>query len=139
MNKAMLIGYVGRDPEVKYYDADQCMAQVSIATTERAYVLPNGTLVPERTDWHNLVFCEQLAKAVERYVHKGDKIYVEGRIRYRAYDDKKGMRRYVTEIYVDNMELLSSRSSQTSSATPAQQPAEKPRQATAEDVNKLPF
>ncbi len=135
----MLIGYVGRDPEVKYYDADQCMAQVSIATTERAYVLPNGTLVPERTDWHNLVFWEQLAKAVERYVHKGDKIYVEGRIRYRAYDDKKGMRRYVTEIYVDNMELLSSRSSQTSSATPAQQPAEKPRQATAEDVNKLPF
>ena len=110
MNKAMLIGYVGRDPEVKYYDADQCMAQVSIATTERAYVLPNGTLVPERTDWHNLVFWEQLAKAVERYVHKGDKLYVEGRVRYTTFDDKHGVRHQVTEIWGENMEMLTPKS-----------------------------
>ena len=106
MNKAMLIGNVGQEPEVRYYEADQAVAQVRLATTERGYTLPNGTQVPDRTDWHNLVFYKQLAKIVERYVHKGDKLFVEGRIRNRYYDDQRGQRRFVTEIYVENMELL---------------------------------
>lgn len=110
----MLIGNVGKDPDVKYYDADQAVAQLSLATTERGYVLPNGTRVPDRTDWHNVVLWGGLAKIVERYVHKGDKLYVEGRIRYRAYDDKKGQRRSITEIYADNIELLTSKSSSLS-------------------------
>lgn len=109
MNKVMLIGNVGKDPDVRYYDADQAMAQVSLATTERGYTLANGTQVPDRTDWHNLVFFHALAKYVEKYVRKGDKLYVEGKIRYRAYDDKQGKRKYVTEIYVDNMEMLVSK------------------------------
>ena len=88
MNKAMLIGNVGVEPEVKYYDKDQAVAQVRLATTERGYTLPNGTQVPDRTDWHNIIFYRSLAKIVENYVHKGDKLYVEGRIRYRNYDDK---------------------------------------------------
>ncbi len=70
-------------------------------------MLQNGTRVPDRTDWHNVIFYRNLAKVVEKYVHKGDKLYVEGRIRYRSYDDSKGKRRIVTEIYADNMELLS--------------------------------
>jgi single stranded DNA-binding protein len=65
--------------------------------------------VPDRTDWHNLVFYRGLAKVVEQYVRKGDKLYVEGRIRYRSYDTQKGERRYVTEILVENMEMLSPR------------------------------
>lgn len=105
----MLIGNVGRDPVVHYYEADQAVAQVTLATTERGYVLPNGTQVPDHTDWHNLVFYRGLAKVVEKYVRKGDKLYVEGKVRYRQYDDKKGKRQYVTEIYVDNMEMLSPR------------------------------
>lgn len=109
MNKVMLIGNVGKDPDVRYYDADQAVAQVSLATTERGYALANGTQVPDRTDWHNLVFFHALAKYVEKYVRKGDKLYVEGKIRYRAYDDKQGKRKYVTEIYVDNMEMLVSK------------------------------
>lgn len=109
MNKVMLIGNVGKDPDVRYYDADQAVAQVSLATTERGYTLANGTQVPDRTDWHNLVFFHALAKYVEKYVRKGDKLYVEGKIRYRAYDDKQGKRKYVTEIYVDNMEMLVSK------------------------------
>ena len=110
MNKVMLIGNVGKDPDVRYYDADQAVAQVSLATTERGYTLANGTQVPDHTDWHNLVFYRALAKIVEKYVHKGDKLYVEGRIRYRFYDDAKGKRHHVTEIYVDNMEMLSPKS-----------------------------
>ena len=107
MNKVMLIGNVGQEPEIRYYEQDQAVAKVSLATTERGYTLQNGTQVPEHTDWHTLVFYRQLAKVVERYVHKGDKLYVEGRLRYRVYDTQKGERRYVTEIYVDNMEMLS--------------------------------
>ena len=102
----MLIGNIGQDPEVRYYDKDQCVARVRLATTERGYTLPNGTRVPDRTDWHNVIFYHGLAKVVEKYVHKGDKLFVEGRLRYRSYDDKKGLRRYVTEIFAENMELL---------------------------------
>ena len=110
MNKVMLIGNVGKEPEVRYYDADQAVAQFPLATTERGYTLPNGTHVPDRTDWHNIVMWKALAKIVERYVHKGDKLYIEGRIRYRSYDDQKGVRRFVTEIYAENMELLTPKS-----------------------------
>lgn len=102
----MLIGNVGKDPDVRYYDADQCVAKVTLATTERGYVLKNGTKVPDRTDWHSLVFYRQLAKIVEQYVHKGDKLYVEGRLRYNTYDDQQGRRHYVTEIQAENLELL---------------------------------
>lgn len=113
MNKIMLIGNVGKDPDVRYYDADQAVAQLSLATTERGYTLPNGTKVPDRTDWHNVIFYRGLAKIVEKYVHKGDKIYVEGKVRYRTYDDQRGVRHNITEVYVDNMELLSPRVSTT--------------------------
>ncbi len=112
----MLIGNVGKDPDVRYYDQDQAVAQVSLATTERGYTLQNGTQVPDRTDWHNLVFYRNLAKIVEQYVHKGDKLYVEGRIRYRSYDTQKGERRYVTEILVENMEMLTPKQTQPSAS-----------------------
>ena len=131
----MLIGNVGKDPEVRYYEQDQAVAQVRLATTEKGYTLQNGTQVPDRTDWHNVVFFRGLAKVVEKYVHKGDKLYVEGRIRYRSYDDQKGIKQYVTEIYADNMEMLSPRQN-----SPAEQPtmvSESPIQP--EDSDRLPF
>ena len=78
MNKAILIGNVGRDPNVKYFEGGRAVAQVTLATTERGYTLQNGTQVPDRTEWHNLVFRNGLAQTVEKYVHKGDKLYVEG-------------------------------------------------------------
>ena len=106
MNKVMLIGNVGKEPDIHYYDADQAVAKITLATTERGYTLKNGTQVPDRTDWHNLVFYRQLAKIVEQFVHKGDKLYVEGRLRYNTYDDKLGKRHFGTEIMVENMELL---------------------------------
>lgn len=141
MNKVMLIGNVGKEPDVKYYDADQAVAQFPLATTERGYVLQNGTRVPDRTDWHNIVMWGSLAKIAEKYVHKGDKIYIEGRIRYRYYDDKKGQRRFVTEIYADNMELLTSRQAQQQPATDGTTEQPKPATVSTNKSNDdtLPF
>lgn len=135
MNKVMLIGNVGKEPDVRYYDADQCVAKVTLATTERGYVLKNGTKVPDRTDWHSLVFYRQLAKIVEQYVHKGDKLYVEGRLRYNTYDDQQGRRHYVTEIQVENLELLTPKPKlATEDSTATKKPAAK--QGTDDE---LPF
>ncbi|MCI6102653.1 MAG: single-stranded DNA-binding protein [Bacteroidales bacterium] len=136
MNKVMLIGNVGQEPDVHYYGADQARAEVRLATTERGYKLPNGTEVPARTDWHTLLFFGNLAKTVEHYVHKGDKLYVEGRLRYSVYNDKLGQRRNVTEILVASMEMLSPRPQQ-----PAANPAARPSQPEANETkpNQLPF
>ena len=110
VNKVILLGNVGRDPEVRYLDTGVAVATFPLATSDRAYTLANGTQVPERTEWHNLVLWRGLAETAEKYVHKGDKLYVEGKIRTRSYDDQTGAKRYVTEIFVDNMEMLSARS-----------------------------
>lgn len=106
INKVILLGNVGTPPKVTYFEGGNCVAQVALATSERAYSLPNGTVIPEKTEWHNLVFRGRLAEVVDKYVHKGDKLYVEGKISSRNYDDAKGIQRRVTEIFVDNMEML---------------------------------
>ena len=106
MNKVMLIGNVGVEPDVRYVEKGVAVASVRLATTERGYTLQNGTTVPERTEWHNIVLWRQLAETVEKYVHKGDKLYIEGKIHTRSYDDKSGMKRYVVEIWADAMEML---------------------------------
>lgn len=138
MNKVMLIGNVGKEPDVRYYDNDQAVAQFPLATTERGYTLQNGTQVPDHTDWHNIIMWRGLAKVAEKYVHKGDRIYVEGRLRYRSYDDQKGQRRYVTEILADNMELLSTRHDTDAEKKNAAQSDE--RKETANDTKSpLPF
>ena len=105
----MLIGNVGKDPEVRYVDQGVAVARLSLATTERGYTLPNGTQVPDRTDWHTVLLWRRLAEIAEKYVRKGDKLYIEGRLRYSTYDDKQGQRKYVTEIWADNMEMLTPR------------------------------
>lgn len=106
----MLIGNVGAEPEIRYVDQGVAVARISLATTERGYTLQNGTQVPERTDWHHVILWRKLAEIVEQYVHKGDKLFIEGRIRYTAYDDKQGRKQYATEIWAENMEMLSPRS-----------------------------
>lgn len=106
VNKAILLGHVGKDPEVRYLDSGIAVATLSLATSEKGYTSSNGTQVPERTEWHNLVLWRGLAETVEKYVHKGDKLYVEGKIRTRSYDDTAGVKRYTTEVFVDSMELL---------------------------------
>ena len=105
----MLIGNVGQEPEIRYVDNDVAVARLSLATTERGYSLQNGTQVPDRTDWHTVILWRKLAKIVEEYVHKGDKLYIEGRIRYVSFNDKQGARRMATEIWAENMEMLTPR------------------------------
>ena len=85
------------------------VANIVLATTERGYTLQNGTQVPERTEWHNVVMWGGLAEVVEKYVHKGDKLFIEGKIRTTTYEDQTGIRRYRTEILAENMEMLSYR------------------------------
>lgn len=123
VNKVILMGNVGQDPKVKYFDTGSAVATFSLATTDRAYTLVNGTQIPERTEWHNIVASNRLAEIVDKYVHKGDKLYLEGRIRTRSYSDQAGATRYVTEIYVDNMEMLTPKGNSTGAFTPNQQPA----------------
>ncbi|KAA6326840.1 Single-stranded DNA-binding protein [termite gut metagenome] len=109
VNKVILLGNVGKNPEIRYLDSGVVVATFSLATSDKAYTLPNGTQISERTEWHNLVLWRGLAEKAEKYVHKGDKLYVEGKIRERSYDDKAGIKRHITEIFVDNMELLTSK------------------------------
>ena len=141
LNKVMLIGNVGKEPDVRYIDNGVCTATLSLATNTPGYTLPNGTQVPERTEWHNIVLWRGLAETAEKYVHKGDKLYIEGKIRTRSYDDQNGVKRYVTEIFGDNMEMLTPRAAQPTA--PAQPQAASPVAAAAQPENNpsddLPF
>lgn len=146
MNKVLLIGNVGKEPAVHYYDRDQAVAVFTLATTERGYVLPNGTQVPDRTEWHNLVLYQKLAKVAERYIHKGDKLFVEGKIRNRTYDDRNGAKRYVTEIVVDNLEMLSPKraidtndGSHTDDMVSSKKPVAEKTIDDADSLNEAPF
>ena len=107
LNKVILIGNVGKDPDVRYFDSGNAIANFPLATSERGYKLANGTEVPERTEWHNIVTSRERAQFVEKYVKKGSLVYVEGKIRSRNYDDKEGNKRYITEIYADRIEFYS--------------------------------
>lgn len=106
----MLIGNVGQEPTVRYLDTGVCVASVRLATTDRAFTMRDGTQVPERAEWHSLIFWDKLAETVEKYVHKGDKLFVEGKIQSRNYTDKQGISRQVIEIMVNNMEMLTPKS-----------------------------
>ena len=118
MNKVMLIGNVGLDPDVRFVDQGVCVAQIRLATSERGYTLANGTEVPERTEWHNVVLWRQLAETVDKYVKKGDKLYIEGKIHTRSYEDKQGRTRYITEIWAEAMEMLTPKGSSAPSFAP---------------------
>ena len=138
LNKVMLIGNVGNEPEVRYVEQGVAVGSFRLATTERGYTLQNGTQVPERTEWHNVVVWLKLAETVEKYVHKGDKLYIEGQLRTRSWDDRNGVKRYTTEVWADNMEMLSApRTAQPAQAPAAQAPAAQPAAQNGE--NDAPF
>ncbi len=106
VNKVILLGNVGKDPEVKYFDQDMLVAKFTLATTERGYTRKDGTKVEDATEWHNITAWRGLAKIVESYVKKGSPLYIEGKLRTRQYDDKDGVTKYFTEVVADNIELL---------------------------------
>ncbi len=116
INKAILVGNVGRDPEVRYLDKNVAVANFTLATTERGYTMQNGNQVPDRTEWHNIVAWRGLAEFAEKYIKKGAQLYVEGKIQTRSWE-KDGVKRYTTEIVADNIQLLGKRSDQNDSTS----------------------
>ncbi|MBR1808635.1 MAG: single-stranded DNA-binding protein [Paludibacteraceae bacterium] len=105
VNKVILIGNVGNDPEVRYLDRGVAIANFNLATTERGYIMQNGTQVPDRTEWHNIVLFRNLAEWSERYLRKGMKIYVEGKLQTRRWE-KDGQQKQRTEIVAENIQVL---------------------------------
>ncbi len=153
VNKVILIGNLGRDPEVRYMPSGQAVANVTIATSETWRDKQTGDQ-QERTEWHNVVFFGRLAEIAGEYLRKGSQVYVEGSLRTRKWQDKEGRDRYTTEIIANEMQMLGGRGGQgggefagrSSEPAPRQQPAQpaaQPQQAPAGDFedfdDDIPF
>jgi single-strand DNA-binding protein len=119
VNKAILVGNVGKDPEVRHLEGGTSVARFTLATSE-TYKNKSGEQV-KNTEWHNIVAWRQLAELAEKYIRKGSQIYVEGKISNRQYDDKDGNKRYISEIVADNIRLLGRKEDATYTPTPGNQ------------------
>lgn len=111
LNKVMIIGNAGKDPEIRHLDNGVSVVTLPVATTER-YKDKNGEM-KEQTEWHNVVFWRQLAEFTEKYVKKGSQLFIEGRLRTRNWEDQAGNKKYVTEIVAENIRLLGRRPENT--------------------------
>ncbi len=136
INKVILVGNLGKDPEVKYLEGGIAIAKFPLATTET--IKDKSGQKQDQTEWHNIVLWRGLAEIAEKYVRKGQTVYIEGKIRSRSYDDKDGNKRYITEIVGETMQMLGKRpdSAEGASASHASTPSPIPP-ATPED--DLPF
>ena len=117
VNKVILLGNVGQAPEIRDSQAGK-FATFKLATTDKGYTKQDGTQVPERTEWHSCVVFGRQAETVERYVGKGMRLYVEGKLRTRKYTARDNTEKYVTEIVVDTFEMLSSKKEASNPAVP---------------------
>ncbi|MEG1611359.1 MAG: single-stranded DNA-binding protein [Alistipes sp.] len=122
VNKVILVGNVGMDPEVRTTEAGVKVARVRLATTERLFDR-QANETKEHTEWHTITLWRGLADIVDRYVHKGSQIYVEGRLRTREWTDKENNKRFTTEILADTMNLLGRRSDNVAAGDSASRPA----------------
>jgi single-strand DNA-binding protein len=107
INKVILVGNVGKDPEIRHLDTGVAVASFPLATSEN-YIAKNGDKV-STTEWHNIVAWRSLAEVAEKYVTKGRQLYIEGKIKTRSWDDKDGNKRYITEVVADVLQLLGPR------------------------------
>lgn len=105
MNKVILCGFVGQDPRIRFVQS-RPVAEFSLATREPARKGPGGATIPELTEWHNIVMWDSAAEFAEKYIRKGSRLLLEGRLRTRYWEDRNAIKRTVTEIYVDTFELL---------------------------------
>lgn len=121
VNKVILVGRLGKDPETRYMTNGEAVTNVSLATTEN-WKDKSGEK-QEKTEWHNLVFYRRLAEIAGEYLKKGSMIYVEGKITTRKWQDKEGKDRYTTDIIVNEMQMLSSKSSGSGSFEVVDKPA----------------
>ncbi len=143
VNKVILIGNLGQDPDVRYMPNGNAVANVTLATSE-SWKDKNTGETQEKTEWHRVVFFRRLAEVVGEYLKKGSKVYVEGRLQTRKWQDNNGQDRYTTEIVADQMQMLDSRGGsaafeggrpdQQQSPAPASAPAPAPDQGFDDDI-----
>ncbi len=140
VNKVILVGNVGKDPDVRYVETGVCVANFPLATSDRAYTTRSGTQVPERTEWHNIGLGRGLAEGAEKYVRKGTQLYIEGKIRTRSWvDATTNQTRYITEIYADNMEILGRRQDGSQSVSAVSSASSAPQVEESSSADDLPF
>ena len=144
VNKVILIGHLGADPEIKTIESGSKVTNFSIATTER-YKYKEGNPV-DKTEWHNIVMWNKLAEIAEKWLKKGSQVYLEGSLRTRSWDDQNGNKRYTTEILARNMTMLggaggsSSGGGQAKAAAPQQNQVNEPQPSSLDDIDDdLPF
>ena len=106
MNLSIVAGYLGDSPKVAMTKTGKKVASFSVATTERGFQKQDGTVIPDKTEWHNIVLWGRLAETAEKYLHKGSSVYVQGKMRTRSYEAQDGSKRYITEIEGEVMQML---------------------------------
>ncbi|MBV9960606.1 MAG: single-stranded DNA-binding protein [Parafilimonas sp.] len=122
VNRVILIGNLGKDPEVQYLEKNISVAKFPLATTE-THKDKNGKLVSQ-TEWHTIVLWRGLAELAQKYLHKGSLIYIEGRLRTRSWEDREGNKKFATEIVADNLIMLDKRTDSSGNNFPASIPPE---------------
>lgn len=146
VNKVILVGNVGKDPEVHFIESNVAVARFPLATSE-TYRSKDGERVTT-TEWHNIVLWRGLAEVADKFVKKGSQLFIEGKIRTRSYDDRDGNKRYITEIIADNMQMLGKKGDNTggdSSRDGQEEDSQVTTQAkpeksnTVNDTNEDPF
>ncbi|HKK80942.1 MAG TPA: single-stranded DNA-binding protein [Prolixibacteraceae bacterium] len=116
VNKVILVGNVGKDPDVRYLDSGVAVANFPFATSET--YIKNGEKVTN-TEWHNIVAWRGLAEVAEKYIKKGKQLYIDGKIKTRSYEDKEGVKKYITEIFADTIQMLGRRDDYDGSSSPS--------------------
>ena len=144
VNKAIIVGNLGKDPEVRYLPSGDAVANITVATTDRWKDKASGEM-QEATEWHKISFFGKLAEIVGQYLKKGSQVYVEGSLRTRKYTDKNGVEKYATDIKASAMQMLGAKESSGESRpaqrqAPARQPAAKPAASGFDDMDDdIPF
>lgn len=138
VNKVILLGNLGADPKVSRPNQNTVVASFAMATTEKGYTSKSGNVIPDRTEWHNVVVWNRMAEVAERYLRKGMKVYVEGKLRTRSYEDGAGVTRYVTEVFAEVLEMVSA-PQQAQQAQAAPVPTAAPVQNGQHAGGYLPF
>ena len=142
VNKVILLGYVGKDPEIKEFEAGK-VAKMTIATTEKGYKFKSGKDIPDRTEWHNIMLWGGLAEVAEKYIKKGMQVYIEGKIQTRSWTDKDGNKRYTVDILGDVMQMLGrkndSNSIEVNDSNPAEASTTEKKVVSSKKAEEEPF
>lgn len=136
VNKVILVGNLGKDPEIRYLEGGTPVANFTLATSE-SYKDKSGNRI-DQTEWHNIVLWRGLAELAEKFLKKGSQIYLEGKIRSRSWDDKDGIKRFTTEIVGDNLTLLGAKK-ENSDSTYSNTNSAGNNTSSSPEVNDLPF